>query len=363
MTLLDVRERERRLRDALALQRVVEGVNPDDRIKTLIGLSYTVGAQGRYDEAEVLANEALDYTRSTHQKPHALLVHAWHAYGSALFRAAQYEKAAEAYKSALETAVAVWGPTHVESINQLENLATVQLYKGHHAAAEASYREILRLITPIIGENHPTLHITLGNLGAALYWQKKYGEAEAYYRQALDVARKGYGSSHPDVAHCLGNLGQALDALGRFSEATATLRESVSIVRGTSGNDSPVLAVHLTFLSGCLRNAGSLGEAEATAREALAINAKLLGSDHPRTREAEGALGLALVKRRRWDEAEPLLMRYATALALRTDVEGDFAQVVQQVIDMYKAQGKPEKVQEWRSKLDVKGSVSVPPHK
>ncbi len=359
-TLRDVQERERRLRETLALQRVVNGVDPDDLSRTLIRLSWAVDRQGKYSEAEALAAEAVHSVLSTQQKPHALLVEAWDAFGAALLHAAQYGQAAAAFKSALEAAVAVWGPLHFRTLGSRENLASIQLAQGRYAEAEASYREILRMDTVLAGASHPNNSITYGNIGAALYFQKKYREAESYYRQALDVARAAYGNSHPEVATCLANLGQALDAQGRFLEAIATLKDAVSIGRKTLGNDSPELAVPLIFLSGSLRKFGALQEAEARAREALAIDTKHLGGDHPRVREAQGALGLALAKQRRWDEAEPLLVAHATALMSKTDVEGDLDMTVQQLVEMFKGQGRPEKAEEWRLKLrQVKREATV----
>jgi eukaryotic-like serine/threonine-protein kinase len=276
----DVHERERRLRDVLAMQRVVSGVKEDDRINTLIRLSSTLDSQGRYGEAEGLANEALRSLLSR-QRRGALLVRAWNAIGTALLHAAQSPGAAEAFQSALEAAEATWGPAHLGSLGPRQNLATVQLLQGRYAEAEASFREILRLETPLVGAKHADLNVTLGNIGAALYFQKRYNDAETYYRQALDVAREAYGSSHPEVATCLANLGQALDAQRRFAEAKEILKEAVSIGRKTFGNDNPELAVYLIFLSASLRKSGSLREAEAAAREALTIDAKHLGVSRP----------------------------------------------------------------------------------
>jgi hypothetical protein len=54
-----------------------------------------------------------------------------------------------------------------------------------------------------------------------------------------------------------------------------------------------------------------------------------------------------------------LLIAYATPLTSRTDVEGDLAEVTDQVLRMFKAQGRPEKVQEWQSRLQGKGAAAA----
>jgi hypothetical protein len=107
----------------------------------------------------------------------------------------------------------------------------------------------------------------------------------------------------------------------------------------------------MTYLSDALRHAGRWKEAEAAAREALSINKKHLGEDHPRTQEAEGALGRALAKQRRWADAEPLLLRYGVALEGKTGVEGDFHEVALEIAELYEASGRRKDAQAWRARL------------
>jgi hypothetical protein len=97
------------------------------------------------------------------------------------------------------------------------------------------------------------------------------------------------------------------------------------------GGEHPEVATYLTWLSRALQHLGEVREAEAAAKEALDINRRKLGADHPRTKEAEGALGGALCGQQKWNEAEPLLVNYAKALAAKTGVEGDLAEVNQQI--------------------------------
>jgi eukaryotic-like serine/threonine-protein kinase len=351
----DRADRERLLRQALEMQRQLSGVKPDDLAFTLLNLANAL-EESESGEALALAEEALKTSQSAHPEPHELLLRAWKAVGAARFRMAKYKDAEEALRFALDMALAVYGPRHFETLGTRMNIASVQMLQGRYAAAEASYREILLLETPLVAPTHPQRIIWLGNLGAALFFQKKYAEAEPYYREALDIARKVYGNGHLEVAQSLANVGQALDAQGKSKDAIAILSESVSVARKAVGNDSPSLAMSLTYLSDALRHAGNPREAEQAAREALTVDVKELGREHPATRHAEGALGRALAKQRRWDEAEPLLLTYATALGSEPGVEGDLGEVTHETAEMYAAWGKPEKAKQWRAKLEAQQS-------
>jgi hypothetical protein len=81
------------------------------------------------------------------------------------------------------------------------------------------------------------------------------------------------------------------------------------------------------------------------------IATEKFGPNQPRTQEAEGALGAILVARRKWAEAEPLLLRYRAALEAKTGADGDLGQVTQQIVDMYVAWNKPTLASEWQAKL------------
>ena len=60
---------------------------------------------------------------------------------------------------------------------------------------------------------------------------------------------------------------------------------------------------------------------------------------------------MALCAQRKWHEAEPFLINYATSLKGRPGVERDLTQVTQEIVAMYVAVGKPREAAEWRARL------------
>ena len=128
-------------------------------------------------------------------------------------------------------------------------------------------------------------------------------------------------------------------------------REALEMNRRVLPPDHPDIIFGAAALSNVLRHLNRLSEAENLARESLEMSVRKLGQVHARTKEAEGALGLALAAQRRWKDAEPLLLSYARALEAKAGVEGDFGEVAAQIADMYTAWEKTDKAAEWRAEL------------
>ena len=347
-------EAERLDRDAVQLLRRLPGSDEVTVAKGLVGLAWALHSQANSAEAEAIARESVAMYRRMPRPPDRGLSDALDTLGSVRFNKGDYAGAEPAFEEALGLSRRALGAHHPKTLARAADVAAVWVYQGKYPRAEEAYREILGAQRVRLGPEHPTLTLTLNNLGAVLYFQRKYQEAEGSYREALAINRKILGQGHPDVALNLRNLGQALDAQGRYVEAETSFREALAIDRKAFGGDHPDVAETLSFQSAALRHMRRFVEAEAAAREALAIDTRRLGPDHPRTKEAGGALGLALAKQRRWEAAEPLLIAYAAALEAKTGVEGDFGEVVRQIVDMYDAWGKPDKAAEWRRKLPAK---------
>jgi tetratricopeptide (TPR) repeat protein len=136
-----VSERERLLREALALQQGSRGVDPDDLTRTLVRLAGVLRAQGRHAEAEGHAREGLRAAQSTHGQPHAVVALAWKELGKVLFESGRPAEARDAFQAALENALAVYGPSHRTTLDGRKQLATAQLGLEMYAEAEAAYRD------------------------------------------------------------------------------------------------------------------------------------------------------------------------------------------------------------------------------
>jgi eukaryotic-like serine/threonine-protein kinase len=338
-------------RQAIEFFRDRSGTDDAALARALTGLAWALKGQGKTTEAEDAVREARALYGRVPNAPNTELYLCSGALGSILLDRADWSGAERAFDEQLEYARRTHGPRHPQTIKAIGNLAAVWIQQRNLVKAEAAYREIVTLEHQELGPEHAGLAVSLNNLGAVLFFERKYAEAETFYREALAINRRALGERHPSVPINLRNIGQVLSMQGKYQEAERVLQDALTIDRPVLGSDHPNVGLTLIFLADSLCRAGKTSEAEKAAREALTINSTRLGKDHPRTKEAEGALACALVKRKQFDEAEPLLRSYAAALQANTGVEGDLAEVIRRAIDMYTAWGKPDEAAEWRAKL------------
>ena len=351
-----ITEAEPMLREALEIRRGLFGEEHLEVAHSLSRLGWCLVSQAKYAEAETVFLESLRVRQRLLESADLDLVSTLTGLGEVLRRrggADDLARAARYFRDALDVSRRAFRPGHPKITNAEVTLASVLMSQGRWREAEDVYRDSLRDLRVRLGTTHPELTAGLSQLGAALYLQGKYPEAEASYSEALAINRKAFGEQHPTVALCLANLGQAQDAMGRYAQAEAALREALDIDRKALGDGHPDVATDLTFLSVVLRHLNRPVQAEAAAREALAIYVKSQTSGDNRVREAEGALGAALLAQRQWQQAEPLLLSFAEALEKNPRVEGDRVEVERQIAEMYDAWGKPEKAKEWRAKLEA----------
>ncbi len=107
-----------------------------------------------------------------------------------------------------------------------------------------------------------------------------------------------------------------------------------------------------------MNNLKAWSDAEPVLREGLVIREKL-EPDVWNTFNAQSLLGEALAGQKKFAEAEPLLLQGQEGIEKRADkIPGIYrlerrSEAVKRLVQLYQWWGKPEKVAEWRKKLDV----------
>jgi hypothetical protein len=99
---------------------------------------------------------------------------------------------------------------------------------------------------------------------------------------------------------------------------------------------------------------GKFSESERLAREVLEIDKKTQPEDWQRFRAAS-LLGASLAGRKKYAEAEPLLLEGYQGMVARKNriAVPDWYHLERArmwIVELYKAQGKPEKAAKWRQK-------------
>jgi tetratricopeptide (TPR) repeat protein len=81
------------------------------------------------------------------------------------------------------------GPTHVDTMDTLNNMAAVHLHLHQFDEARQAYFEVLTLRELIFGPKHPSVAVTAHCLGRVYMHFSEVVVASKYYHNALDIYR------------------------------------------------------------------------------------------------------------------------------------------------------------------------------
>jgi serine/threonine-protein kinase len=305
---------------ALAMESAVECADDDrTRADSLNDLAIVLQEQGKYEEARVRHDRALELRKKVLGPEHYFVVSSLNNLGTVLGALGKYEEARVAYSNALELREKLLGREHPLVALSYSNLGTAYLELGRYKEAHALFEHALDVREKTLGREHPDLASSLNNVGIALHKMGQYEKARNLHARALAIREKALGPAHPDVANSLNSLGGALQGMGRYEEARARQERALAIREKVLGPEHPDVASSLNDLGQVLRAMGRYAEAKARLERAVAIQRKALEPGHPDLATSLHVLGDVLRAVGRNEEART---RYEDALALREKALG-----------------------------------------
>jgi tetratricopeptide (TPR) repeat protein len=171
-------------------------------------VSSALGALGRFDEAEVLAREALAMRRQIFGNEHP----------------------------------EVAGPN-----GSLGYMAEALRNQQKLGEAEIILRELLATRRKLYGSEPLYVTWSLSDLADVLRQGGKLDEAESLYREALALQRKLSGDTHPSVAESCYNLATVLNAQGKRDEAERVFNDILTSELETQPQAAILLRVRANF--------------------------------------------------------------------------------------------------------------------
>jgi tetratricopeptide (TPR) repeat protein len=112
------------------------------------------------------------------------------------------------------------GPTHVDTIDTLNNMAAIHLHLQEFQEARQAYFEVWTLRELIFGPKHPSVAVTAHCLGGVHMRLGEVAEASKYYHIALDIYRDlQLSEDNPTVARLLTDI----TGLGRIMSSMQCL--------------------------------------------------------------------------------------------------------------------------------------------
>ena len=339
-------------REALTMKRKLLGNDHAEVAGSLNNLAIVLYLQGDFAGAASMFRESLEIKRKVLGSEHPDVAMGLNNLASVLYQQGDYAGAAALHREALTMKRKLLGNEHPDVALGLNNLANTLYQLGDYAGSEALHRESLAMHHKLLGNEHPEVARSLSNVADVLDRRGDHAGAETLVREALAMKRKLIGNDHPDVAESLDILGHALRHQGRLPEAAKAFRESLE-VRRKAQPDHPEIATALIGLGEVLTAEGQAPQAEALLREGVGIRRKTMSKDHPSVAEAESALGASLIRLRKFEEAEPLLVGSYEVLASKQHASISAQDARRHLLELYKAWGKPDKAAAYRTDATV----------
>jgi serine/threonine protein kinase len=304
---------EQMARNALALRRSDPAGQPAELAESLFDLAHHLWSQGKLPEAEKYAREGLTVATN------------------------------------LDSSVPGRKGTLVAK--SLAQLGVIVQDQGRLAEAENLFRESVAVRKQLLGSEHPTVAQSLNSLSGVLALEGKTAEAEKANREAMKVF--GWSNRMGETSDAdLYNRGNVFFEQGNLAEAETCFRQALAIRRQRSGGQD--LEVALSALASTLRRQQRFSEAEPLYRECLASRA----TNCPNawyTHYTRLLLGATLLGKRKYDEAEPLIIAGYEGMRAREGGLRDPTKVltesIQTLVQLFEATSRPEKAAEWREKL------------
>lgn len=214
----------------------------------------------------------------------------------------------------------------------------MHFYAGRYKIADSLFRRVLEMHRQLYGGRHPLVADDLINLGAVQQDLGYYAEAERLNRQALELNRSYYGEEpssdgaqpdHPRPG-------------ARFAE----------IYRAVYHNRHYLIGIALSNLAGVYVERKQYVRAEQLYRDALQVFAETLPPGHLNTAIAQIKLGRALVRERRYSEAEGHILAGYGILTKQTNPSVSYLQSARkELVTVYDALHRPEQAKKFQSEL------------
>lgn len=240
------------------------------------------------------------------------------------------------------------------AIRAHEDEATLATYRGDYARAEPIYRDVLAREVRRFGADAPKTLDTM-NVFAIMYLQShRYAQGAAILEKALPVAERMYGPDHGVTINFVSNLAGALRQQGTPDKIAASgpyYKRAYDAMRRKYGARHPGTIIATGNYGNYFLDIGDVDRAIELEQTALADSLSVFGPDSDVTGETQFQLGKALLKARRFAEAEPHLL--AAINERSKDLGADhwqLAHYIEPLIAVYEGLGKTAEAAQWQAR-------------
>jgi len=296
-----------------AVQILAEVVPGDDasKLRPFGDLGFALAQSQRYDEAEPVAREQLEMAQRLFGKNDTRVADAHNVMGILYYHRKEPAQAVTHLEIALDIRRRRFGPEHTQVATTLTNLGAAYSGMGRQAEGVACLREAVRIDRRRLGPG-PELGGEIAMLGRVLQTSGDRAAAEPVLREALTMQ---LGAKRQEA---LIGLAEISAERGEYGAVEGFAREALALISAAWGPTCWQAHRATCNLTEALTQQGCPKQAEPLQREWIERLLPKVGEDHPATARSMRQLGFALIKQKRFVEAEYWLRRALPTLEKET---------------------------------------------
>jgi len=272
------------------------------------GLLDDLLSQGRFDEAEILAEEILRARRKELGAGHSNTLGAWIRLAQVKYVVGEDEEAVHVLRECHHAYRAEYGGGHMLTLSAQHALGSMLFDTNQRLEAESVLVDCYKSKRELYGDFDETTLATMSLLGEVLSAARKMEEAESLLTRCLKGCRSEFGESHSDTLRVANTLAVVYQNQNRLAEAENLLRDTLRTCRELLGDEHGETSTAVISLGQVLMLQGKFVEAEKAIRESLRLCEKKVASSHWLLADRRSTLGICLLWQHRTEEAESLLV-------------------------------------------------------
>jgi tetratricopeptide (TPR) repeat protein len=227
-----------------------------------------LGAAGRLEEAQRVAESALSLARRAFSSDHPSLALSYERLGLICDREDRTTEAAGYLTKALDIVERI-EPRDQRAIYRLARRLASLSEGGDEQVTIGFYEKAIEAGTALGNVPHSELGALLNNLALTCRRSGRSENAEQYYLQALEIYEKQLGTRHADVAAVLNNLGVYYTNEGRYREAEQAHTRALTIRQNARPPSLSEIAQSQCNLAVLYHSRGDFERADELYRQSL----------------------------------------------------------------------------------------------
>jgi tetratricopeptide (TPR) repeat protein len=273
----------------------VYGSDHPNTIRALLCIAKSLYQSGKYNKSLPYFQRTLDFmlrTFPTESGPHLLVSECYYELGNCLATLGRYAEARVQYQHALEIRKTILFHEHQQTLIVWSAYGEVEMLLGNLLEAEQIQSQIFQQLQlqhsqlpPTQGSASPVMSlfqgVVMSRLGNVIEKKGKVRQAKQLYERSLYIQQKLLGHEHPSIAETYCHLGRVLIALGKYEAAKGFYEKSSTIFSQFYRDSHPIISSSVYGIAQCLRCLGYPSQARGYYIKAINGFIRELGVEHP----------------------------------------------------------------------------------